>query len=192
MMFRMSTMVISGQFKYFLVGVLWLMLPIFGGQYHVEGLYDLDNDGVREVLVLQSVEPMAMLIEVTSTSISDTLWSYTLPDGRQFTDIAVVDINGNGQPDLVATARLQPENGDQGWLFVFPGTNTGFKDNPFIAGKKGLNINNLRPINLSRVEGAPGYLSVSFGTPVRKTLVIHPEITDAGLSVDKSQILSDP
>jgi len=192
MMFRMSTMVISGQFKYFLVGVLWLMLPIFGGQYHVEGLYDLDNDGVREVLVLQSVEPMVMLIEVTSTSISDTLWSYTLPDGRQFTDIAVVDINGNGQPDLVATARLQPENGDQGWLFVFPGTNTGFKDNPFIAGKKGLNINNLRPINLSRVEGAPGYLSVSFGTPVRKTLVIHPEITDAGLSVDKGQILSDP
>ena len=82
----------------------------------------LDNDGVREVLVLQSVEPMVMLIEVTSTSISDTLWSYTLPDGRQFTDIAVVDINGNGQPDLVATARLQPENGDQGWLFVFPGT----------------------------------------------------------------------
>ena len=63
------------------------MLPIFGGQYHVDGLYDLDNDGVREVLVLQSVEPMAMLIEVTSTSISDTLWSYTLPDGRQFTEM---------------------------------------------------------------------------------------------------------
>ena len=192
MMFRTSTMEISGQFKCLLVGVMWLTIPVFGNQSHIEGLYDLDNDGIREILVLQSEEPGAILVEVTNTSIGDTLWSYSFPDDRRFTDAIVVDINGNGQPDLVATARLQHNNEDRTWLFVFLGTNTGFENKPLVVNDKGLNINNLRPINLSKVEGAPGCLSISFGTPVRKTLVLHPEITDAEIYVDKGRIISNP
>ena len=191
MMFRKSIMIISSPFKYFLATIMWLTNPVLGGQSYIKGIYDLNNNGVREVLILRSGQPGIMLIELTNSSISDTLWSYTLPDGRQFTDALVMDINKNGQPDLIATAARQPKNGDRNWLFVFPGTNMGFENTPAVVNDKGLNIDNLRPINLSKVEGPPGLLSVSFGTPARKTLVFHPEITDAGITIDRGRIISD-
>ena len=192
MMFRKSIMIISSPFKYFLATIIWLANPVLGGQSYIKGIYDLNNDGVREVLILRSGKPGIILIEFTNSSISDTLWSYTLPDGRQFTDALVMDINKNGQPDLIATAALQPKNGDRNWLFVFPGTNMGFENTPAVVNDKGLNIDNLRPINLSKIEGPSGLLSVSFGTPARKTLVFHPEITDAGITIDRGRIISDP
>ena len=191
MMFRKSIMIISSPFKYFLATIMWLTNSVLGGQSYIKGIYDLNNNGVREVLILRSGQPGIMLIELTNSSISDTLWSYTLPDGRQFTDALVMDINKNGQPDLIATAARQPKNGDRNWLFVFPGTNMGFENTPAVVNDKGLNIDNLRPINLSKVEGPPGLLSVSFGTPARKTLVFHPEITDAGITIDRGRIISD-
>ena len=191
MMFRKSIMIISSPFKYFLATIMWLANPVLGGQSYIKGIYDLNNDGVREVLILRSGKPGIILIEFTNSSISDTLWSYTLPDGRQFTDALVMDINKNGQPDLIATAALQPKNGDRNWLFVFPGTNMGFENTPAVVNDKGLNIDNLRPINLSKIEGPSGLLSVSFGTPARKTLVFHPEITDTEITIDRGQIISD-
>ena len=115
MMFRKSIMIISSPFKYFLATIMWLTNPVLGGQSYIKGIYDLNNNGVREVLILRSGQPGIMLIELTNSSISDTLWSYTLPDGRQFTDALVMDINKNGQPDLIATAARQPKNGDRNW-----------------------------------------------------------------------------
>ena len=89
---------------------------IFGGQLNrTSGLYDLDGDGRKEVLIINGSDRKALLVELKDESFSDTLWSYTLPRGTYFTDVLVIDIDSNGQPDLVATSKLSIENEDTGW-----------------------------------------------------------------------------
>ena len=166
---------------------------VFSGQLNrTSGPYDLDNDGRKEVLIISSSDRKAVLVEFQDKSISDTLWSYTLPKGTYFTDVSVIDIDSNGQPDLIATSKTSIESKSTGWLYVFQGTTSGFSESPLVAGKSGLEIDNIRPLNLSKVKGMPGYLSVSFGTPVRKTLIIRPNITDGHLKIDNVRTLSDP
>ena len=166
---------------------------VFSGQLNrTSGLYDLDNDGRKEVLIISSSDRKAVLVEFQDKSISDALWSYTLPKGTYFTDVSVIDIDSNGQPDLIATSKISIESKSTGWLYVFQGTTHGFSESPLVAGKSGLDMDNIRPLNLSKVKGMPGYLSVSFGTPVRKTLIIRPNITDGHLKIDNVRTLSDP
>ena len=166
---------------------------VFGGQLNrTSGPYDLDNDGRKEVLIISSSDRKAVLVEFQDKSISDTLWSYTFPKGTYFTDVSVIDIDSNGQPDLIATSKISIESKSTGWLYVFQGTTHGFSESPLVAGKSGLDMDNIRPLNLSKVKGMPGYLSVSFGTPVRKTLIIRPNITDGHLKIDNVRTLSDP
>ena len=80
---------------------------LLGGQLNrTSGLYDLDGDGHREVLVISSSDRMAALIEFKGKVISDTVWSYTLPQGTYFTDVSILDIDNNGQPDLIASSKI--------------------------------------------------------------------------------------
>ena len=101
-------------------------------------------------------------------------------------------IDSNGQPDLVATSKLSIENKNTGWLYIFKGTTSGFSKTPLVAGKSGLDIKNIRPLNLSRIKGMPNHISVSFGTPVRKTMILNPNISKDRLTIDNVHTLSDP
>ncbi len=166
---------------------------IFGEQLNrTSGLYDLDEDGRKEVLIINGSDRKALLVELKDESFSDTLWSYTLPRGTYFTDVLVIDIDSNGQPDLVATSKLSIDNKNTGWLYVFKGTTSGFSKTPLVAGESGLDIKNIRPLNLSRVKGMPNQISVSFGTPVRKTMILKPNVLNDQLTIDNVQTLSDP
>jgi hypothetical protein len=124
--------------------------------------------------------------------ISDTVWSYTLPQGTYFTDVSILDIDNNGQPDLIASSKINADSNDDGWLYVFQGTMKGFSNMPLIAGQSGLEFENIRPLNLSRVYGSSSQLSVSFGTPVRKTLVFNPHIKNEQLEIKNAKVLSEP
>jgi len=173
--------------------ILWIlfMYPLFSGQLNrTSGLYDLDSDGRKEVLIISSSERSAYLVEFSGETISDTLWSYTLPRDNYFTDVSVLDLDRNGQPDLVATSKISISSKSSGWLYIFQGNTKGFSDEPLVAGKSGLELDNIRPMNLSKVSGMPGHILVSFGTPVRKTLVCQPIINDGILSIENAKILS--
>ena len=184
--------IIFGICWYILVSVLCYEF-LSGGQLNrTSGLYDLDGDGRKEVLVISSSDRRAVLIEFKGEVISDTIWSYTLPKGTYFTDVSVIDIDKNGQPDLIASSKISVDSNDDGWLYVFQGTMSGFSERPLIAGQSGLELDNIRPLNLSRVYGESNQLSVSFGTPVRKTLVFQPEIQNNKLEIEKAKILYDP
>ena len=166
---------------------------LLGGQLNrTSGLYDLDGDGHKEVLVISSSDRMAALIEFKGKVISDTVWSYTLPQGTYFTDVSILDIDDNGQPDLIASSKISADSNDDGWLYVFQGTMKGFSNKPLIAGQSGLEFENIRPLNLSRVYGTSSQLSVSFGTPVRKTLVFSPHIKNEQLEIKNAKVLSEP
>ena len=111
---------------------------IFAGQLNrTSGLYDLDGNGRKEVLIISSSDRKAVLVELQDKSIGDTLWSYTLPKGTYFTDVSVIDIDSNGQPDLVATSKISIDSKNTGWLYVFQGTTTGFSDSPLWLGNLG-------------------------------------------------------
>ena len=166
---------------------------LFSAQLNrTSGLYDLDGDGRKEVLIINGSDRKALLVELKDESFSDTLWSYTLPGGTFFTDVLVTDIDINGQPDLIATSKPSIEDKNAGWLYIFKGTNNGFSKTPLVAGKSVLDIKNIRPLNLSRIKGMPNYISVSFGTPVRKTMVLKPNISNNRLTINNVQTLSDP
>ena len=183
---------IFGNSGYLLVLVLCYEF-LFGGQLNrTSGLYDLDGDGRKEVLVINSSDRRASLIEFQGEVISDTLWTFMLPVGTYFTDVAVLDIDKNGQPDLVATSKINADSNNDGWLYVFQGTFSGFSNEPLISESSGLKLKNIRPLNLSKVYGMSNYLSVSFGTPVRKTLIFQPQIQNNRLNVKNPKMLSEP
>ena len=184
--------IIFGICGYILVSVLCFEF-LSGGQLNrTSGLYDLDGDGRKEVLVISSSDRKAALIEFQGKVISDTIWSYTLPKGAYFTDVAILDIDVNGQPDLVASSKISADSNDDGWLYVFQGTMSGFSKVPLVASHSGLELDNIRPLNLSKVYGKSNQLSVSFGTPVRKTLIFKPKIQNNKLKIENARILSDP
>ena len=183
---------IFGNSGYLLVLVLCYEF-LSGGQLNrTSGLYDLDGDGRKEVLVINSSDRRASLIEFQGEVISDTLWTFMLPVGTYFTDVAVLDIDKNGQPDLVATSKINADSNNDGWLYVFQGTLSGFSNEPLISESSGLKLKNIRPLNLSKVYGLSNYLSVSFGTPVRKTLIFQPQIQNNRLNIKNPKMLSDP
>ena len=184
--------IIFGICCYIYVHVLCYELLFAGQLNRTSGLYDLDGDGHKEVLVISSSDRIAALIEFKGKVISDTVWSYTLPQGTYFTDVSILDIDDNGQPDLIASSKISADINDDGWLYVFQGTLKGFSNEPLIAGQSGLEFENIRPLNLSRVYGSSSQLSVSFGTPVRKTLVFNPHIKDDQLEIKNSKVLSEP
>ena len=119
---------IVGICRYILVFILFTQ-SIFSGQLNrTSGLYDLDGDGRKEVLIISSSDRKAVLVELQNESISDTLWSYILPKGTYFTDVSVIDIDRNGQPDLVGTSKIDINSNNTGWLYVFEGTSGGFSE----------------------------------------------------------------
>ena len=56
------------------------------GGFHVHRSYDLDNNGLEEVLVLNSRNTSAMWIETSLSGENDTLWAYTLGNSGAFAD----------------------------------------------------------------------------------------------------------
>ena len=178
--------------RHIITGIIIVLQHVFAGQLNrTSGLYDFDGDGRKEVLIISGSNRSVVLVELQNKSISDTLWSYSLPNGNYFTDVSVIDLDNNGQPDLVATTKISLNVKNTGWLYVFEGITTGFSKNPLIAGKSGLEIDNIRPLNLSAVEGMPGYIQVSMGTPVRKTLVMKPIFSGDLLKLENIRTLSN-
>ena len=106
--------IIFGIYGYILVSVLCFEF-LSGGQLNrTSGLFDLDGDGLKEVLVISSSDRKATLVEFQGEVISDTIWSYTLPKGTFFTDVSILDIDSNGQPDLIASSKISVDSNDDG------------------------------------------------------------------------------
>ena len=45
------------------------------------------------MLIISGSDRKALLIELRNESFSDTLWTYTLPEGAYFTDVVILDID---------------------------------------------------------------------------------------------------
>ena len=73
-------------YRAFSFGVLLLSTLLGKGVFHINGSYDLDLNGNPETLVLNSQGISAMIVEVASSSKSDTIWKYIAPTGIEIID----------------------------------------------------------------------------------------------------------
>ena len=89
----------------FFLGIVFgffLLSDLHGrGGFHVHRSYDLDNNGLKEVLVLNARNISAMWIETSLSGDNDTLWSYSLRNNGTFADGEVLDINNDDYLDLI-------------------------------------------------------------------------------------------
>ena len=83
----------------------FLLSNVYGrGGYHVHRSYDLDSNGQKEVLVLNTSNFSAVWVETFSSGDNDTLWSYLLSNGGTFADGEVVVYSAQGISKAVQVA----------------------------------------------------------------------------------------
>ena len=74
------------------------------GSLFFQDVYDLDQDGIQEALLLNSGEMSASWVELSGTKVDQVLWQYSLPYKGKFADAELLDFDRDGLLDLVAVA----------------------------------------------------------------------------------------
>ena len=74
------------------------------GTLYFQDVYDLDQDGIQEALLLNSGEHSASWVELSGTKVDQVLWQYSLPYKGKFADAELLDVDRDGLLDLVAVA----------------------------------------------------------------------------------------
>ena len=156
-----------------------LLSNLYGrGEFRVHRSYDIDKDGQKETLVLNTSGLSAIWVEILSSGLQDTLWSYSLVNGGTFADGEIVDINDDNYQDLILIPNLNAAVGNQVWFYLFLGTESGFSGSPLTIEESLLDLTTIRPSNLSLVPGGLPKLAISFGSPVRQGLIFDIELLE--------------
>ena len=174
----------------FIVWLLNLSILTGGTDFRIKnGSYDLNSNGKTEKLTLNGSASGIVLIE----SISDTLWSYKGNKTLKFTDIELIDINGDGLKDLVVTPDLFTLIGFNDWLYVFLGSEENiFLKEPYTYGEAPFEQSGLKPTSLAMIPNKSNMLSVSFGSPVRYAISFIITFKDNQLVLENFNKLSAP
>jgi len=174
------------------LGALLLSNLYSRGEFRVHRSYDIDDDGQKETLVLNTSGLSAIWVEILSSGLQDTLWSYSLVNGGTFADGEIIDINDDNYQDLILIPNLNAAVGNQVWFYLFLGTESGFSGSPLTIEESLLDLTTIRPSNLSLVPGGVPKLAVSFGSPVRQGLIFDIELLNQSASIKNPQLLSAP
>ena len=174
------------------LGALFLSSLYGRGEFRVHMSYDLDDDGQKETLVLNTNGLSAMWVEILASGEQDTLWSYSMVIGETFSDGEIVDVNDDGYQDLILIPNLNAAIGNQIWFYLFLGTDSGFSSSPLTIEESLLDLTTMRPSSLSLVPGGSPKLAVAFGSPVRQGLIFDIDISNEFASIKNPQLLSAP
>ena len=155
-----------------------------------QNIYDLDGDGVKESLLLNSGEHSISWVEIVDSKVKELLWSYDLPNGGSFLDAEIADINNDQNPEIIVIARNSLFSVNQNWLYVFIGNEILFDKNPITSDYLSLDLGTtIRPLNISKVSGTNNQIAVAFGTPIRKAMIFNLLINDMNIKIEKIKLL---
>ena len=155
-----------------------------------QNIYDLDGDGVKESLLLNSGEHSISWVEIVDSKIKELLWSYNLPNGGSFLDAELADINNDQNPEIIVIARNSLFSVNQNWLYVFIGNDNLFDKDPITSDYLSLDLGTtIRPLNISKISGTKNQIAVAFGTPIRKAMIFNLLINDMNLEIEKINLL---
>ena len=153
---------------------------------HMEGTFDLDNDGLIEFASIEvgrengNYISMIRYYEIDGDGYQQLNWELAAPDGLlgNFVNLKIGDLDGNGTPELITIMNLTDENEERilhPIVYYYPWDGTGFSETP--ASTLNLSERNtfLRCHNfelLDRHNDGDQELLVSLGSPVRGLAIV--------------------
>jgi len=159
---------------------------------HMEGTFDLDQDGLVEFATVEVGQedghPISMLryYEIDGDGYQQLNWELAAPDGLlgNFVGLKLGDLNGDGSPELITVMNLTDEKEERilhPIVFYYPWDGTEFSEEP--AGSLNLSQQNtfLRCHNfvlLDRDNDDDQELLVSLGSPVRGLAIVDVNADD--------------
>lgn len=154
----------------------------------MDGTWDLDNDGVSELLIFDRTgSPALQWIEVNRNGTHAPVWTFTIPDDWYgwITDVHLADVDGDGTPELLASfLSMDPTlDSSPGWLLLFRWNGTGF-DDPVPVVDQSAQESPLRPLSFSIFQTLDQtYLAVVQSAPARQIMLMVLNQTDSGVQV---------
>jgi len=153
---------------------------------HMEGTYDLDNDGLVEFAAVEvgrdnghSVS-MIRYYEIDGDGYQQLNWELSAPDGLlgNFVNLKLGDLDGDGNPEIITVMNLTDENEERilhPIVYYYPWDGEGFSETP--ASTLNLSERNtfLRCHNFELINqdgDNDQELLVSLGSPVRGLAVV--------------------
>lgn len=176
----------------FFIWSLLISIMVGRGNFHINRSFDLDEDGNLETFAINTRTSSAIWVEFSGSDKIDTLWTYNLPKGQKFSDLEITDLDNDGFEDIIIIPDLFASIGSSTWLYVFQGSKEGFSNKPYTYKDLPFEISTLRPSSLSLVPGGPHALAVSFGAPIRYSLVFNIDISNERIDLKNIKVLSAP
>ena len=78
--------------------------------FHVKGPFDLDKDNANECLILNSKDYSILFVEINSSDVYDTLWSYKFEDEITIADGNFIDLDNDGALELIIIPNIIKQN----------------------------------------------------------------------------------
>ena len=158
--------------------------------FHVKGPFDLDKDKANECLILNSKDYSLLFVEVNSSGLNDTLWSYKFKNEISIADGDFIDLDNDGALDLIVIPKIINVDKNNPWIYVFKGSASVFMNEPLSYTKAPLSLTAMRPSSLTILSDPYLPLGVCFASPVRKGMIFNLQITEGQLKVINPRLLS--
>ena len=107
--------------KFLFLGVLLVPVLLGQGVFNLNGPYDLNRNGITETFSLNSNDKSIQWLEFEQLSKKKELWSYSLPNAENFLDIEILDINQDGNQDIIALLDVSLSINEKEWIYIFLG-----------------------------------------------------------------------
>ena len=158
--------------------------------FHVKGPFDLDKDKASECLVLNSEDYSILFVEINSSGVNDTIWSYKFENEITIADGDFIDLDNDGVLELIIIPNIINVDKDSPWLYVFRGLASGFINEPLSYTEAPLSLTAMRPSSLTILSDPFSPLGVCFASPVRKGMIFNLRITEGQLKLINPRLLS--
>ena len=74
--------------------------------FHLKGTFDLNKDKVNECILFNIREHSIIYVEINSSGVNDTLWSYKFENEITITDGDFVDLDNDGALELIIIPKI--------------------------------------------------------------------------------------
>ena len=159
---------------------------------HMEGVYDLDGDGLKEFATVESGSiggkqiSVIRYYEVDENGYQEISWEFEAPDGvlGNFVDVELGDLDGDGSPELITVSNITDgENKEllQPVVFYYFWDGSQFSEEPggVINLSDGKSFVRAQNFTLMDYDGDMDQeLAVSVGSPLRQVIILG--IDDTG------------
>ena len=158
--------------------------------FHVKGPFDLDKDKANECLILNSKDYSILFVEINSSGVNDTIWSYKFENKLIIADGNFIDLDNDGLLELIIIPKIINVDKDSPWLYVFRGSASGFMNKPLSYTSAPLSLTAMRPSSLTILSDPFSPLGVCFASPVRKGMIFNLRIIEGQLKLINPRLLS--